>query len=214
VALSPGTRANTLYYAGEPPPDEDHHTAEVAEPAFEGLVAAAGRSRAQVMVIDQLDHPPPMTEAQVATLARRGVEPEGDLSWVQASLLIDDATGSTRGERAENWLRTTGASSQEAAKTLERAANDMRTRPGPRRTDAMDVRLEVLETAARHGELSRPATAELATLRSAQMAAARARRREQREAWARHAPASPTPESQPDTAGRPGSGRPPPGAGR
>src|SRR5262249_52520745 len=130
VALSRGTRANTLYYAGEPPPDEDHHTAEGAEPAFEGLVAAAGRSRAQGMARGQLDHPPPMTEAQVATLARRGVAPERNLSWVQASVLIDDATGNKRGERAENWLRTTGASSQEAAKTLESAANDLRNRPG------------------------------------------------------------------------------------
>jgi conjugative relaxase-like TrwC/TraI family protein len=214
VALSRGTRANTLYHAGEPPPDEDHHTAEVAEPAFEGLVAAAGRSRAQVMALDQLDHPAPMTEAQVATLARRGVVPERNVSWIEASLLIDDTTGSKRGERAANWLRTTGASSQEAEKTLERAANDLRTRPSQLRTDAMDVRLEVLETAARHGELSRPATAELATLRSAQMAATRARRREQREAWARYAPASPTPTNQPDIAGRPGPGRPPPRAAR
>jgi hypothetical protein len=38
VAMSRGTRANTLYYIGQPPPDEDHHAAEVAEPEFESLV--------------------------------------------------------------------------------------------------------------------------------------------------------------------------------
>jgi hypothetical protein len=147
VALSRGTRANTLYYAGEPPPHEDHAAAEAAEPGFEGLVAASGRSRAQVMALDLLADQPPMTEAQVATLARRGVLPERNLTWLQASLLIDDATGSARGERAANWLRGMGASSQAAAKAVERAENDLRTPPHPRGPDAIDVRLEVLDRA-------------------------------------------------------------------
>ena len=73
VALSRGTRANTLYYAGDPPLDEDHHAAEAPAPKFEHLVAAAGRSRSQVMALDLLAEVAPMTEAQVATLARRGV---------------------------------------------------------------------------------------------------------------------------------------------
>jgi hypothetical protein len=167
VALSRGTRANTLYYAGEPPPHEDRAAAAVAEPEFERLVAAAGRSRAQAMALDLLDAPAPMTEAQVATLARRGVVPVSSLSQVQASLL------STRRRRAH-------------------AANRPRTNrecpAGPRRTDAVDVRLEVLETAARDGHrLSRAMAGELAALRSAQSAAARARQRERREAWIRQA---------------------------
>jgi hypothetical protein len=54
VVLSRGTVANHLYYMGEPPPDEDHHAAVVEEVGFEGLVAAAGRSRAQVMALDLL----------------------------------------------------------------------------------------------------------------------------------------------------------------
>jgi len=118
VALSRGTEANHLPYMGEPPPDEDHHVAEVAEPEFESLVAAAGRSRAQLMALDVLQGlgngsggtsdggrpethwtEAPMTEAQVATLGRRGVVPERDLSWVQASLLIDQSTGAPLGRR-------------------------------------------------------------------------------------------------------------------
>ncbi len=85
---------------GEPPPDEDHYGGvEVAEPELESLVAAARRSRAQVMALDLLHDPSggpdgrgpsggadpqstgaPMTEAQVTSLARRGVVPERDLT--------------------------------------------------------------------------------------------------------------------------------------
>ena len=54
MALSRGTAANHLYHVGQPPPDEDHHAAEVAEPEFESLVAAAGRSPPQVMALDLL----------------------------------------------------------------------------------------------------------------------------------------------------------------
>jgi hypothetical protein len=188
VALSRGTRANTLYYAGEPPPHEDHDVAADAEPEFERLVAAAGRSRAQVMAVDLLDAAAPMTEAQVATLARRGVVPESNLSWVQASLLIDDTMAST---------------------ICEQAANGSRAPARPSRANAAEVCREVLETAARDGrELSPAMAGELATLRSAHAAAARARRREQREAWAQRSPSAenvpsaPMSRSSPRRAGR------------
>jgi hypothetical protein len=111
-----------------------------------------------------------MTEAQVATLARRGVVPESNLSWVQAALLMEDTTGSTHGEQAANVSHAPAR---------------------PSRADAVDVRLEVLETAARDGRGLSPSMAgELATLRRAQAAAARARRREQRLAWAQHSPSA------------------------
>jgi hypothetical protein len=85
------------------------------------------------MALDLLDAPAPMTEAQVARLARRGEWP----------------------------------------------ANESHAPARPPRTDALDVRLEVLEAAAwgRRG-LSPAMAGELVTLRGAQAAAARARRRE------------------------------------
>lgn len=58
-------------------------------------------------------------------------------------------------------------------------------------------------------ELSRAAGGELAALRSSQAAEARTRRRQQCEAWARHAMASPVPQSDHSAAHRRGSGRPP-----
>jgi hypothetical protein len=129
------------------------------------------------MTLDLLDAPAPMTESQVATLVRRGVVPEENLTWDQASLLIED----THGERAASRPRTTGANAHEAANAS----------PGSRRADAMDVRLEVLEMAATCGHPLSPAAAgELAALRGWQKAAAQARRREQREAWARQAPSA------------------------
>jgi hypothetical protein len=213
VALSRGTTANTLYYAGEPPPHEDHAVAEVAEPEYEQLVAAAGRSRAQVMALDFLADQPPMTEAQVATLARRGVVPGRNLTWLEASLLIDDATGGNRGARAANWLRRNGASSQDAEKAVERAANDVRTPRGPRRSDATDVRLEVLETASRGRGLAPAAAGELGALRTAQAAAMRERQRERRLAWARQSTADALSPNDRDGAAR-GAGRPRPRIGR
>jgi len=61
----------------------------------------------------------------------------------------------------------------------------------PLRADALDVRLEVLETAAKDGRGRSPAMAgELATPRGARAAAAHARRREQHQAWAQHSPAA------------------------
>ncbi len=214
VALSRGTRANTLYYAGDPPIDEDHHAAEAAAPEFELLVAAAGRSRSQVMALDLLANGTPMTEAQVATLARRGVVAERYLTWVQASLLIDDASGSARGERAANWLRANGADPDEDARIVATASHDLRTDAPVRAAKAMDVRLEVLEAAANSGRgLSQAAARELAALRGSE-ATARARRRERREEWARQAPADRTSASRHGAATDLSSGRPPPRSAR
>jgi hypothetical protein len=133
-------------HEGEPPPAEDHHLAAVAKPEIEGLAAAVERSRSQMMALDLLedraaDPPPtaagasdrteaPMTEAQIATLARRGVTPDRDLTWVQASLLIDQATGAPRARRAAKWLRENGASKQEIPAILERAEQIMRPANG------------------------------------------------------------------------------------
>jgi hypothetical protein len=39
VALSRGTRTNTLYYAGDPPLDEEHHAAEARASSVERLTA-------------------------------------------------------------------------------------------------------------------------------------------------------------------------------
>jgi hypothetical protein len=214
VALSRGTRANTLYYAGDPPVDEDHHAAEAAAPEFERLVAAAGRSRSQVMALDLVADGAPMTEAQVATLARRGVVSERNLTWVQASLVIDDANGSARGERAANWLRANGAHPDEVARIVATASHDLRKDAPLRAANAMDVRLEVLEATASSGRgLSQAAAGELAALRGSG-AAARARRREQREAWARQAPAERASENRHDAVTDLSSGRPPPRSAR
>jgi AAA domain-containing protein len=140
VALSRATVANHLFYSGEPPPDEDHHAVETKEAEMAGLVAAAARSRAQVMALDLLQMPSgggspgrpdiwmeaPMTEAQAAVLTRRDALPERDLSWVEASLLIDAATGTARGERARRWLRQGGATEEAAAEALDRAELTLR----------------------------------------------------------------------------------------
>jgi conjugative relaxase-like TrwC/TraI family protein len=144
VALSRGTQANHLYYSGEPLAHEDHVAVEVSRPDHESLVAVAGRSRAQVMALDILQGvvsgpgdsgaggdsklwtEAPITEAQVATLELRGVVPEPDLTWVPASLLIDQATGSASGSKVMTWLRENGASAEEAAQVIERAAKRLR----------------------------------------------------------------------------------------
>jgi hypothetical protein len=143
VALSRGTEANFLYYMGDGPPDEDHHLPEVAEPRFHGLVAAVGRSRAQVMALYLLAGvgstaapavpaadwtEAPMTEAQQAVLVRNGRVPDTDHTWVEASLLIDDVMRTQRGDRARAWLRDGGASEAEAAKILEQAKERLRGR--------------------------------------------------------------------------------------
>lgn len=151
VALSRGTVANFLYYSGEPPPHEDHVGVEVEKPRFDGLVAAVERSRAQVMALDLLaglgpgsskadstdGADAPMTAAQAAVLARHGVVvPERELTWVQASLLIDDALGTPRGCQATVWLREHGASPENAAKIVEEADNSLRAWPPSSENDS------------------------------------------------------------------------------
>jgi conjugative relaxase-like TrwC/TraI family protein len=228
VALSRGTAANHLYYVGEPPPDEDHHAAEVAEPEFESLVAAAGRSRAQVMALDLLEGSPstsgttgvpaahwteaPMTEAQVATLARGGEAPMRDLTWVQASLLIDRATGAPPGRRARSWLRENGADAEEASRVIERAEKALSRPAGARPAHALDVRLEVLDGSESRGRrLSGSEMREREALQRWQASAVRERLRTRREEWARRAPAA---ENHSHAATWRETGRPPPRIGR
>jgi conjugative relaxase-like TrwC/TraI family protein len=207
VALSRGTEANHLYYMGEPPPDEDHDLVEVAAPEFESLVAAAGRSRAQVMALDLLrgltaepggaaraaGHwtEVPMTEAQAATLARRGVVPERDLTWVQASLLIDQVAGTPPGKKAMTWLRENGAGAEEAARVVECAERELRAPPSGRQANAVGVRLEVLDGAARYGRRQSGGEArEREALQGWQADATRDRRRQRRRTWAQRTPAT------------------------
>ncbi len=68
-----------------------------------------------------------MTEAQAAVLARHGIHPDRDLTWVHASLLIDDALGTPRGRQATAWLRENGASPENAAKIIELAEKTLRS---------------------------------------------------------------------------------------
>jgi conjugative relaxase-like TrwC/TraI family protein len=202
VAMSRGTVANHLYYMGEPPPDEDHHAAVVEEAGFEGLVAASGRSRAQVMALDLLAKPAsdvalppkaepsrhwgeaPMTEAQVAVLARRGVVPDGERTWVEVSLLIDEAMGTPLGEKANEWLRESGAGEADARLIIERARHTLRLPPRGRRPDAATVRLEVLDGASRGRGLTAGEVRERETLRRREDDATRERVRNRRRTWA------------------------------
>jgi len=206
VALSRGTVANHLYYMGEPPPDEDHHAAAVEEAGFEGLVAAAGRSRAQVMAIDLLAQPgpdavpaveapvaddaawrwweAPMTEKQVAVLARRGVVPDGECTWVEASLLIDQATGAPLGALAKKWLREKGLGEAGASVLVERAKEALASPPRRGRPDAATVRLEVLDGASGRRRLSAGETRERETLRRREGDAVREGLRGRRRTWA------------------------------
>jgi conjugative relaxase-like TrwC/TraI family protein len=202
VALSRATISNHLYYTGEQPPGEDHplEAVEIAEPHHGRLVAATARSRAQVMALDilqQLDRPPgqrvvddgsesaPMTEAQAAILARRGVVPDRDLTWVEASLLIDQATGKPRGKRATAWLLERGLSEEEAKRILERAEQTLAQPSDRPLSTAVDGRLEQLDKAARAGRRqSRGQRQEREGLKQWQTGAARSRRRQTRERWA------------------------------
>ncbi|TMC03767.1 MAG: hypothetical protein E6J41_26575, partial [Chloroflexi bacterium] len=203
VALSRATVANHLYYSGEPQPDEDHHSPEIAAPAFDGLVAAVERSRAQVMALDLLagqigahgGAAPsvgaagqgirlaelPMTEKQVAVLARRDALPDRDLTWVQASLLIDTALGTPRGTQATKWLREKGVSRENAANIIERAEQELRTPSQDAGSEAVEARLETLEAAAPR---SSGARSELAVLRRQGADSAADRMRRRRLAWA------------------------------
>ncbi len=207
VALSRGTEANHLYYSGEPPAHEDHVAVEAAEPEFEGLLAVAGRSRAQVMALDLLQGvaaspregggggdstlwtAAPMTKAQTATLERRGVLPRSDLTWVQASLLIDQVTGSPPGKLVMAWLRENGASDDEAAQVIERAEEGLR--------------------AARRG---RGLAGGVEVDRPAQASEVRERQRDRRRAWARQSGEDTAVVPAVSHANRMPLGRPPPRA--
>ena len=231
MALSRGTQANHLYYMGEPPPDEDHHAPDVVAPEFDRLVAAVGRSRGQVMALDMLQDratapsggdgaaghwtEAPMTEAQVAILARGGVVPERDLTWVQASLLIDEATGAPRGRQASRWLHENGARPEEAAAVIERATRDLRAPSADRDADAVGVRLEVLDAAARErGGQSNGEALEIDALSEWQARAARRWMRQRRLAWARNAPAADDPAAAGIATSRASLSRSPPRIGR
>jgi conjugative relaxase-like TrwC/TraI family protein len=231
VALSRGTEANHLYYMGEPPPDEDHHAPEVVAPDFDRLVVAVERSHAQVMALDILQGlatgpggsdgsaghwtEAPMTEAQVATLARHGVVPERDLTWVQASLLIDDATGAPPGKQAATWLRENGASPEEAAEIIQRGGRDLHAQSGDRPANAVAVRLEVLEAASREGRGSSGGEGrEQEALERSQVDAVRSRQRRRRQAWAQRGPGTDSPAVAAAAANRAPLGRSPPRTAR
>ena len=218
VALSRATETNHLYYVGEPPPHEEHHVPEVDAPALPGLVVAVGRSRAQVLALDILQQmePPtpqaparpdggwdkaPMTEAQVATLARLGAEPERDLTWVEASLLIDDATGQPQGRRAGGWLQERGLSQEQADEVIEAAKRSLRQPSVRRLSTAVGDRLEQVEASARRGRpLSAGRRQEQEALKRWQTGASRNRQRQQRRQWAERPQAvAPQPPAAPET---------------
>jgi hypothetical protein len=150
-----------------------------------------------------------MTEAHVATLARRREVPDQDLTWVQASLLIDKVAGTQLGQKATTWLRENGASAKEAARVIERAEPELRELPGSRPTHAVDARLEVLDGAVHVGRrLSGGETLEREVLQRWQAAAMRDRLRQGRQEWARRRSVTEDPSLV--AARRRGSGRPPP----
>jgi hypothetical protein len=103
------------------------------------------RSHAKVMANDLLEPPEhaagdvatvpaithwgtvPMTEKQARWLADLGVLPDGgeDLTWLEASLLIDRAFGSPDGAPARHWLAQQGATPQQIEAALERATDSL-----------------------------------------------------------------------------------------
>ena len=92
VALSRGTRANHLYYTGEPPPHEDHHLPAAGErPALENLVAAAGRSRAQVMALDLLEAPLPREAGADDVRTQRRRQREASIDAIPAATPTEPA---------------------------------------------------------------------------------------------------------------------------
>src|SRR5215471_8216973 len=110
-----------------------------------------------------------MTEKQVAVLARRNALPGRDLTWVEASLVIDAACGTSRGPQATTWLREQGVSPENAAKIVALAEQQLRTPSHGTDGDAVEARLETLEAT---GRPSSGAACELATVRRQQAAAA------------------------------------------
>jgi hypothetical protein len=70
----------------------------------------------------------PMTEAQAEVLARRGVTPDDDLTWVEASLLIDRVAGTPVGAKARAWLRENGAVAEETERIIDEATRALQRR--------------------------------------------------------------------------------------
>lgn len=156
-----------------------------------------------------------MTGAQVATLARRGVVPERDLTWVQASLLIDHATGAHQGKQAATWLRENGASPEEAAEIIQRAERNLHAQSGGRPAKAVAVSLEVLEAAAREGRgQSGGEGREQEALERSQVDAVRSRQQQRRQAWAQRGPATESRAVAASAANRASLGRSPPRTAR
>lgn len=117
--------------------------------------------------------------------------PDRDLTWVQASLLIDGSTGAPRGRRAATWLRENGASPEEAARVIERTEQTLRASSDGRRPGAGSARLEVLEAIGRdRGRLTDGETRERAALQRWQADGAANRQRRRRRMWAQQAPAA------------------------
>ena len=111
---------------------------------------------------------PPVTEAQLAVLERHRALPERDLTWVQASLLIDGVIGTPRGRRATAWLGENGVNAENAAKIIELAEQNLRS---PSRAGAEDAApLDAVRSLRRDAD------------------AARDEQRRRRLEWARRAP--------------------------
>ncbi|WP_067885318.1 hypothetical protein [Nocardia vaccinii] len=60
----------------------------------------------------------PMTPVQAAILTDAGRQPDPGLTWVEASLLIDEIRGTPRGEKAGEWLREHGLSDEAADRAI------------------------------------------------------------------------------------------------
>lgn len=63
----------------------------------------------------------PMTPTQAAILTDAGRQPDAGLTWVEASLLIDEVRGTPRGEKAGKWLREHGLSDDDADRAIAAA---------------------------------------------------------------------------------------------
>uniref|UniRef100_UPI001C243843 hypothetical protein n=1 Tax=Nocardia alni TaxID=2815723 RepID=UPI001C243843 len=63
----------------------------------------------------------PMTPVQAAILTDAGRQPHPGLTWVEASLLIDEVRGTRRGEKARGWLLEHGLSDEAADRAIAAA---------------------------------------------------------------------------------------------
>ncbi len=63
----------------------------------------------------------PMTPIQAAILTDAGRQPDPGLTWVEASLLIDEVRGTPRWEKAREWLRNHGLSDEAADRVIREA---------------------------------------------------------------------------------------------